>query len=61
VALAHSLDLGIVAEGIENERQTQLLRDLGCHVGQGYLYGRALDANDATRLLEAQAHEERAP
>jgi len=31
-----------VAEGIETEAQAVLLRELGCHLGQGYLYGRAL-------------------
>ncbi|MCB4436424.1 EAL domain-containing protein [Alteromonas sp. McT4-15] len=37
VQLALSLDLKIVAEGIENEAQFEALEKLGCHLGQGYL------------------------
>jgi predicted signal transduction protein with EAL and GGDEF domain len=40
VALAHSLDLELVAEGIEDESQVAHLRDLGCAFGQGYHFGR---------------------
>jgi EAL domain-containing protein (putative c-di-GMP-specific phosphodiesterase class I) len=61
VALARSLGLGIVAEGIETAEQCRLLRGLGCHIGQGYLYGRAIDPEDATRLLEAQSLAEPVP
>ncbi|HMX15874.1 MAG TPA: EAL domain-containing protein [Rhodocyclaceae bacterium] len=40
VALAHSLDLRVVAEGIETEGQGAFLRHHGCDMLQGYLYGR---------------------
>lgn len=40
VAMAHSLGLSVVAEGIETERQRQYLTDLGCERGQGYLFSR---------------------
>jgi diguanylate cyclase (GGDEF)-like protein/PAS domain S-box-containing protein len=59
LALARSLGLGVVAEGIETVEQRRLLRALGCHVGQGYLYGVALDPHEATRLLETQVLRER--
>jgi sensor c-di-GMP phosphodiesterase-like protein len=36
------LNLRVVAEGIETEGQVELLRDLGCDHGQGYLYSRPL-------------------
>lgn len=41
-ALAGSLGMHTVAEGIENMQQQQLVRELGCTLGQGYLYGRPL-------------------
>ena len=39
VDLAHDLGLIVVAEGIENDRQYEQLRKLGCDLGQGYLLG----------------------
>ena len=61
LALARSLHLGVVAEGIETDEQCRALLALGCRVGQGYLYGGALDAQDATLLLQRQALRERVP
>ena len=42
VALARALHLHVVAEGVETERQAELLRGLGCDELQGYLYARPL-------------------
>jgi diguanylate cyclase (GGDEF)-like protein/PAS domain S-box-containing protein len=42
VRVGQSLQLTVVAEGVETEGQRQLLADLGCDVVQGYLYARAL-------------------
>jgi diguanylate cyclase (GGDEF)-like protein len=53
VSLAADLGLEVVAEGIETPAQQGNLRRLGCGLGQGYLLGAALDADDATRLLQA--------
>jgi diguanylate cyclase (GGDEF)-like protein len=50
VGLATCLDLPVVAEGIETFEVAQIMRDLGCAQGQGYLFGRALPAEDAIRL-----------
>ena len=40
VALAGSLGLSVVAEGIETQAQADALRALGCHLGQGFLFAR---------------------
>jgi EAL domain-containing protein (putative c-di-GMP-specific phosphodiesterase class I) len=44
IAMAHSLDLRVVAEGIETERQRDYLTGLACKQGQGYLFSRPLPA-----------------
>jgi diguanylate cyclase (GGDEF)-like protein len=51
IALGSHLGLITVAEGIETPVQHELLRELGCDVGQGYLLGRPLNATRATELL----------
>ncbi len=51
IALGHSLGLQIVAEGIERRDQLELLRKLGCDLGQGYYFAQALDAEALTDLL----------
>lgn len=40
IALGNSLDLDVVAEGVETEQQAERLRELGCHFFQGYHFGR---------------------
>jgi EAL domain-containing protein (putative c-di-GMP-specific phosphodiesterase class I) len=44
VALGHSLQLRVVAEGVETEAQAEFLRSLGCDEMQGYLLSRPLPA-----------------
>ena len=51
IALARGLDLRVIAEGIETEEQCALLRDLGCHSGQGYFFSRPLPANELNTYL----------
>ena len=52
VALGKSLDMKVVAEGVETEAQAQFLRDLGCSEMQGWLLSRALPAADLGRQLK---------
>jgi len=49
-ALGLSLGLRITAEGIETREQLAVLRRLGCHEGQGYLFSRPLPAEALSRL-----------
>ena len=44
VNLGHSLDIEIIAEGIENAEQELYLTRLGCRTGQGFLYSKAVPA-----------------
>jgi diguanylate cyclase (GGDEF)-like protein len=51
VALARSLDLNVVAEGVETPVQAELLQALGCHVMQGFLYSRPVPAAEFEALF----------
>jgi diguanylate cyclase (GGDEF)-like protein/PAS domain S-box-containing protein len=55
ISLAHALGLRTVAEGIETTGQLERLRALGCELGQGYYFSRALPAYEASALLLAAA------
>jgi EAL domain-containing protein (putative c-di-GMP-specific phosphodiesterase class I) len=46
LALASDLKLHCIAEGIEEARQAQILRELGCRHAQGFLFGRPVPARD---------------
>lgn len=46
VVMAHTLGIRVIAEGVETEQQNQLLRDIGCDFGQGYLFGRPVPAQE---------------
>jgi diguanylate cyclase (GGDEF)-like protein/PAS domain S-box-containing protein len=51
IAMADSLRLKVVAEGVENEEQAVYLRDKGCNEMQGYLFSKALPADELEILL----------
>jgi diguanylate cyclase (GGDEF)-like protein/PAS domain S-box-containing protein len=54
VALGQTLDLEVVAEGIEFPEQWTTLRDLGCGLGQGFYFARPMDADATLDYLRAQ-------
>ncbi len=51
VALAHSLGLDVVAEGVELETQSDVLNGFSCEAGQGFLFSRPVCGEDAERML----------
>ena len=51
ILLAHKLKLKVIAEGIESAKQFELLRGLGCELGQGHFFSQAVEAKAAEKLL----------
>ena len=52
IALAHTLKLEIIAEGIENPKHLQVLRNLNCKLGQGYLFSKPVDRKSAELSID---------
>ena len=51
IAMAHSLGITVVAEGVEKEAQFDILRDRGCDLAQGYWLGHPMTAAEFAHLL----------
>lgn len=54
IRLTQSLNMRVIAEGVETAEQMQILQNLGCHEIQGYLFSRPLTVADASQLLESE-------
>ncbi len=54
IMLAHSLGLKVVAEGIERQEQMAMLKNLGCELGQGYLFSKPVDSVSVEQLLASR-------
>lgn len=52
VELARGLKLTIIAEGVESLEQEAALKELGCLIGQGYLYAKPMSEENFTELLQ---------
>jgi EAL domain-containing protein (putative c-di-GMP-specific phosphodiesterase class I) len=55
IAMAHSLGMTVVAEGVEQEGQYALLRERGCDLAQGFWLGHPVAASEFAILLQRQA------
>jgi diguanylate cyclase (GGDEF)-like protein/PAS domain S-box-containing protein len=55
IAIARHLHIEVIAEGIEAYQQVEILRRLGCTVGQGFLFARPMPADDILKLLRDEA------
>jgi len=52
LAMAHSLGLSVIGEGVETKSQLDVLRELGCDEAQGYYYSKPVSANEIEPLLD---------
>lgn len=55
IALATSMEMEVIAEGVETTDQKEILIERGCCQGQGYLFSRPIAASELTALLEGQS------
>jgi diguanylate cyclase (GGDEF)-like protein/PAS domain S-box-containing protein len=51
IVMAHKLGLKVIAEGVETSQQLELLKAAGCDYGQGFLFSRAIPAEELEALL----------
>ena len=51
IAMAHSLNMKVIAEGVENKAQLEFLKTLGCDIVQGYLISKPLKASEYIELV----------
>ena len=59
IAIARHLNIQVIAEGIEGYQQAEILRRLGCAVGQGFLFARPMPAEQCLELLGDNAETEK--
>lgn len=51
--MGHSLNLKVVAEGVETTEQLNLLKAMNCDFGQGYLFSKPVPKDEMTKILSA--------
>ena len=52
IAMAQSLNLEVIAEGVETEEQRSLLNNKGCHNFQGYLFGKPVPVEEFEKAIK---------
>lgn len=55
IAMAHALGLEVVAEGVENQRQLDFMRDFKCDYVQGYFFSRPLPAEECAKFIKSRS------
>jgi diguanylate cyclase (GGDEF)-like protein len=55
IAMAQSLNLSLIVEGVENVRQLNFFRQQGCNIVQGFLFSKPVEAGEISRMLTAQS------
>lgn len=56
ISMAQKLNIDVIAEGIENAEQINILRNMGCHIIQGFYFSMPMQASEATALLQPQTN-----
>ena len=54
IAMAHSMNLSLIVEGVENVRQLNFFRQQGCHIVQGYLFSKPVRARNILKMLRTR-------
>jgi diguanylate cyclase (GGDEF)-like protein/PAS domain S-box-containing protein len=54
IAMAEHLQIQVIAEGIEGYQQVEILRRLGCSIGQGFLFAKPMDASQTLQILRVK-------
>jgi len=55
IAMAQSLNLTLIVEGVENVKQLNFFRQQGCHILQGFLFSKPVEAGEILNMLTAQS------
>ncbi len=53
IALAHSLELKVIGEGVEQDSQLSYIASLGCDIAQGYIFSEPVSPEEMSRMLQA--------
>jgi EAL domain-containing protein (putative c-di-GMP-specific phosphodiesterase class I) len=61
ITLAHSMELEVIAEGVETRAQLDFVRGLGCHATQGYVFSKPVSFDEVSALLGRGGFPEPAP
>lgn len=61
IAMGQTLNLTMIAEGVETEAQHLYLKSIGCHIGQGYHYARPLSVEAFSLYLKEQLPSDETP
>lgn len=51
VGMAHSLNMTVIAEGVETQRQADYLNSVGCEIMQGYYYAKPMPINEFEKMI----------